>query len=312
MGLWYAFHDFQFDTLLGYIHETDIKYILFSVILMLGSIVIRAYRWKLILLPIGQFSLKHLFSSTMIGYFGNGILPFRLGELLRAYALSKKDPINASAVFGSIVLERLLDLLSLTALMIFLAFFSPLMAWNRGIFIGFILLTTFGFFIVLWIGKSHSAIHDHIIQWQIFKSSSAQKILIQIQNVLNGLISIRKSKHVLELILLSLVLWIIYYYGVQLVLTAMDIQLDWVAAGIILIATTLAIAIPSSPGYVGTYHAAAVYVMVNIYNVNMSLSQAFAVLIHAVGFIPTVVIGFYYFLESSIHLNAINKEKIVG
>jgi len=74
---------------------------------------------------------------------------------------------------------------------------------------------------------------------------------------------------------------------------------------VILIATTLAISIPSAPGFVGTYHAAAVYVLINFFNKGLAESQAFSVIIHAIGFIPLVCIGFIFFIQSSIHFSEI-------
>jgi uncharacterized membrane protein YbhN (UPF0104 family) len=123
-------------------------------------------------------------------------------------------------------------------------------------------------------------------------------------------VSIRKTKHSFQLVILTLVLWILYYICTALVVIATGIEISWVAAGIVLIATTLAISIPAAPGYVGTYHAAAVYVLVNIFNAGLTESQAFAVLIHAVGFIPLVLIGFVYFLRSSIHFRDVKIEEI--
>ena len=54
----------------------------------------------------------------MIGYFGNAVFPFRMGELLRAFALSKDTKIETSTAFGSILLERIIDMLGLVFTMI--------------------------------------------------------------------------------------------------------------------------------------------------------------------------------------------------
>ena len=107
-------------------------------------------------------------------------------------------------------------------------------------------------------------------------------------------------------------LWVLYYICIILVVFATGLKITWVAVGIVLIATTMAITVPSAPGYVGTYHAAAVYVLVNIFGAGLTESQAFAVLIHAIGFIPLVFIGFGYFLSSSIHISDVKPEEIIA
>ena len=176
--------------------------------------------------------------------------------------------------------------------------------------IGLVALTVGGLGIIIWLGRSHSNFHERVVHWKIFEKSSGQKLLNSIQNIFKGLTSIGRTKHSGQLFLSTLALWVLIYASIILVVLATGININWVAVGIILIATSLAITVPSAPGYVGTYHAAAVYVLVNIYNVGLAESQAFAVLIHAIGFIPLVVIGFFYFLRSSIHISDLKTEEI--
>lgn len=310
IGLLYAFRELNFNELIENLSQTHMPYVFLSMIIMVASVALRAYRWQLMLIPIQLISFKPLFGSTMIGYFGNGVLPFRLGEILRAYAISKKNTITASSAFGTIILERLLDLMGLVVIMIFFAFFSPLMEWSGSVLIGLSVMTFIGLVFIIWLGKSHSNLHEKVVHWKIFEKSSGKKLLSIIQNVINGLVSIRKTKHSFQLVILTLVLWILYYICTVLVVIAAGIDISWVAAGIVLIATTLAISVPSAPGYVGTYHAATVYVLVNIFHAGLSESQAFAVLIHAVGFIPLVLIGFVCFLRSSIHFKDVKTKNI--
>ena len=311
-GLWYAFREMNFNELIEYLSQTNLSYILLAMLIMVASVALRAYRWQLMLKPIQIFTFNPLFGSTMIGYFGNGVLPFRLGELLRAYAISRSNMITASVAFGTIILERILDLMGLAAMMIFFAFFSPLMEWSGKILIGLVVFTIGGLVFIIWLGKSHSNFHDKFVHWKLFQTSTGQKLLGNIQNVFTGLTSIVKTKHSVQLVFLTLMLWVLYYICIILVVFATGLKITWVAVGIVLIATTMAITVPSAPGYVGTYHAAAVYVLVNIFGVGLTESQAFAVLIHAIGFIPLVFIGFGYFLSSSIHISDVKTEEIIA
>jgi len=304
-GLWYAFREMNFNELIEYLSQTNLSYILLAMLIMVASVALRAYRWQLMLKPIQIFTFNPLF-------FGNGVLPFRLGELLRAYAISRTNNITASVAFGTIILERILDLMGLAAMMIFFAFFSPLMEWSGKILIGLVVFTIGGLVFIIWLGKSHSNFHDKFVHWKLFQTSTGQKLLGNIQNVFTGLTSIVKTKHSVQLVFLTLMLWVLYYICIILVVFATGLKITWVAVGIVLIATTMAITVPSAPGYVGTYHAAAVYVLVNIFGAGLTESQAFAVLIHAIGFIPLVFIGFGYFLSSSIHISDVKPEEIIA
>ena len=311
-GLWYAFREMNFNELIEYLSQTNLSYILLAMLIMVASVALRAYRWQLILKPIQIFTLNPLFGSIMIGNFGNGVLPLRLGELLRAYAISRSNMITASVAFGTIIMEHILDLMAVIAMMIFFAFFSPLMEWNGKILIGLVVFMIGGLVFIIWLGKSHSNFRDKFVHWKLFQTSTGQKLLGNIQNVFIGLTSIVKTKHSVQLVFLTLMLWVLYYICIILVVFATGLKITWVAVGIVLIATTMAITVPSAPGYVGTYHAAAVYVLVNIFGIGLTESQAFAVLIHAIGFIPLVFIGFGYFLSSSIHISDVKTDEIIA
>ena len=89
--------------------------------ILLMSCYIRAIRWKILIEPFGSISINKSLSATMIGYFGNGVLVFRLGELLKAYSISRNSQIKTTNLIGTVILERSLDLL-----MVFLIFLLSL------------------------------------------------------------------------------------------------------------------------------------------------------------------------------------------
>src|SRR3990172_8923543 len=83
--------------------------------LFAGSVlshIIRAWRWKYLLFPVKEnISLRNAFSVTMIGYLINNVVP-RLGEFVRPYAMAKLEGVSKSATMGTIILERILDLVT--------------------------------------------------------------------------------------------------------------------------------------------------------------------------------------------------------
>ncbi len=86
---------------------------LWFVALFVGSALshlIRAWRWKYLLQPIKKdISLRNAFSVTMIGYLINNVVP-RLGEFVRPYAMKKLEGVSKSATMGTIILERIQDI----------------------------------------------------------------------------------------------------------------------------------------------------------------------------------------------------------
>ena len=92
-GLFYAFRSFDWPAFISAFKQINIWYIAIAVALQLGAIWLRAVRWKWLLEPFEFISVKTLYEGTMIGYFGNTVLPFRMGELLRAYVVSNKSSV---------------------------------------------------------------------------------------------------------------------------------------------------------------------------------------------------------------------------
>ena len=307
-GLYYAFKGMDFSKLLNAFSDVEYGWVAAAMALMVFCVVIRAERWRLILIPFEEIKLHPLFGSTMIGYFGNGVLPFRLGEVLRAYSITTYSGLSPSASFGTIVLERILDMLGLVVL---IAFFAPtiksdILSTNLLLGVGGFSLVIFA--AVLWLGKSHSQLHDRVMHWNMFQSSLGKRILSALKNVINGMTALKDTNHTWLILFHTALLWALYLLSVWMVVQSTNIDLSWSAMGIILISTTLAITIPSAPGYVGTYHAAAVYVLTAVYTVGLTEAQAFAVIIHAIGFLPLLVIGAIYFLRGSIRFKDVRNQ----
>src|SRR5687767_189728 len=87
--------------------------------------VLRAWRWQSLLAPIGPTRFSVALRTTIIGFAASAILPARAGEVLRPYLLARREHLNATAAFATIIIERLIDLA--TVLVLFGAFilFTP-------------------------------------------------------------------------------------------------------------------------------------------------------------------------------------------
>jgi len=291
--------------------QVHMSYILLSTVLMIYSVVIRARRWKLILEPIEEIPVRALFSATMIGYFGNSVLPFRMGEILRAYSVGKQFTLSSSSTLGTIILERVLDMLGLIFLIVIFLILSPINEWLGEILYGVIFITLVAFVFVFWLGKTKVKWQPFLLRFRILDNRFGRRLINIVYNLINGITALKNTSHALKITFYTLYLWFIYYVYMLGVVTAIGINLDWIGIGIILITTSLSISIPAAPGYIGTYHAVAVYVLTNIFSVGLTEAQAFAIIVHAVGYIPFVVLGSYYFLRSSIHLSDVKADTLL-
>ena len=128
------------------------------------------------------------------------------------------------------------------------------------------------------------------------------KFITILFNVLNGFNQLGKSRNKSLLSFYTIYLWIIYFACIYLVILAVGVNLNWQHAGLLLIATTLSISVPAAPGYVGTYHAVVIYMMVSVFDMNLAIAQSLAIILHAVGLIPFVIVGAWFFAKSSVQL----------
>ncbi len=299
VGLVYAFRQFNWTEFINLMQGVNYWYLFGAVVLQLTSVWVRALRWKWLLAPIKNIPTKLLFDATMIGYFGNNVLPLRMGELLRAYVVSNNTSISTSKVIGTLIVDRILDFLAVIILAIFFLFFSDLIDIPRWIVIFSIILVLALFMAILIIGNKNPNWESIKKQKKIFQSKVGSRLYDIITNIISGLSVLNKASNKIGIYSFIVILWSMYYISFLLIFKGVNLELSIMDAGVLYVLLTLSISIPAAPGYIGTYHATCVAVLTNIYNISLNASQTFAVLSHAVIFIPFVIIGAIFFLKNS-------------
>ena len=269
-----------------------------------AAIVVRAWRWQLLLAPIERIGTGPLFSATMIGYFGNGVLPLRLGELMRAVAIGRRGGrVDVSTALGSIAVERLLDVASALAVAALVVPFSGGFGGGVAAWSGAAALVIGAFGGLLW--ASRSAWVRRLVSR--VESGGAGKLRELAGSFLRGLLILGEGPKLLPIGLATAVIWILYAASVWIAARAAGIPLSWFDSGLVLLATTVAVSVPAAPGYVGTYHAAIVLVTADVLGHPTAQAQAFAILSHASSWLPTVAIGALCLLRSSIKLGEVSR-----
>ena len=287
-GIYWAFKDFQFLDFKESIHQVDLLYLVLATLFLWGSVWLRGLRWKWLFKQNDSPTISSLYRAELIGYFGNNVLPLRLGELLRSYIISNECSLSKSFVFGTVLLERLMDTLVLASFALLLLLTYPLEEAIRGYIMwgGIISFVVIAIFLIVL---------NHI---QIFQTEN--KILTIIKKVLDGLSSIRKEM-VIPVIISSLLIWCIYLLDVYLMQKAFQFNLSWSQTLTVLVISSLALSIPSAPGMIGTFHAAVKYTMVDLFAFSANDGNSFAILMHAYGYILFTSLGAYYFMKSQFH-----------
>jgi len=287
-GIYWAFKDFHFLDFIESILQVNIIYLILATFFLWISVWLRGLRWKWLFKENASPTITSLYRGELIGYFGNNVLPLRLGELLRSYIVGKENSLSKSFVFGTVVLERLMDILALASFALLLLLTYPL----EGTVKGYVMWGGIISFIVIAV---FLIIVNHI---QVFQTEN--KMFIIIKKILDGLSSIRKEM-VIPVIISSFIIWCIYLLDVYLLQRAFQFNLSWPQILTVLVISSLALSIPSAPGMIGTFHAAVKYTMVDLFAYSANEGNSFAILMHAYGYILFTSLGAYYFMKSQFH-----------
>lgn len=281
---------------------------LFAFVVLLGAF-IRSLRWRYMILSFkDDVQLKNLFNATIVGYGMNVIFP-RFGEVARALYLGSSEKISRSSALGTIIVERVIDL-------IFLIFSVVLSLWIFGdelsskypwiynsIYLGLLVLIVsivILFLIIKFQNKIIELIERIFNQFNFHLFNRATEIT---SKVIDGFDSIKTRKNYLLIFLLSPFLWFTYAFGSYIALLSLNMQLikpvDLSSGLIIMSITTFGIMVPI-PGSTGSYHAFCKSVLTMILGFNVKISLAYAVLTHLISNLLMFLIALLIFLKRGI------------
>jgi uncharacterized protein (TIRG00374 family) len=256
---------------------------------------LRALRWRYLMDPIKSVDVASLFSALLIGYMANILMPAHLGEFLRAYVLGKKRAVSASSTFATIVVERIIDVFALLLLMVFAILLYPFPDWINAA--GYAMLAgTVALFVCLLLLKKYFAFFERLLDlvFRPLPKGLKERLKRGIKSFVLGIVPLRRGRDYVVVGVLSVVIWACYGFIIHLVLHAFDFvsvyHLPWSTSLIVLVVTTIGVVVPSSPGYVGTYHWLC-QVSLAMFGVPGGPAFSFAILVHGVSFLPVLIAG---------------------
>ena len=297
-GIYIAFLDTNIENLFNEFKNVNYLGLIISTLLLIFSCLIRAYRWQILINPLENISINKIFSSTMIGYFGNGLLAFRLGELLKAYSVSKNSKIDTAQAFGTVIIERFLDLLMVLLLFIVVIPWFPFD--NKAIKLG---IMTFGIATLVISIALFLFLKINLLSFNSFNKDSNSKILNFffkiVKNIYNSFKIMQNTDNKLKLIFYSLFLWSIYILITKIILISCDIELNSPETIILFIIGSLSLGIPALPGSAGTYDASVKYGLMAIFLIESNKALTYAIISHAISYFPLVIIGAFYFFRNT-------------
>lgn len=294
-----GFH-LDWKTLFIEFKKVNFLYLPLIALVIAASYFIRALRWKLLLPEGDKFSLKELYSATAIGLMASMIIPFRAGEFVRPWLLSKKGKTNFSAALASIIVERIFDILGVFALLgLFLTQLEtiPPIVKLGAQALSLIALTLTVAIITAYLKQDLIIDLGYKLSDLLFgkiSPSLAEKVKELGKEFVLGLQTISSLSKLLMVLIWSALLWGGYSLAYQAGVWAMgESPTLWVGVGLNVI-IALAVAAPSAPGFVGTYQLGAVVALSGVYKFSEEFATAFSLIMHTMELLVIVLIGYFF------------------
>ncbi len=273
------------------------------VILMFIAHGSRAARWQMLLEPLGyKPSFMNVNNAIWLGYFANNLVP-RLGEVTRCSQLYKSDNIPVDKSLGTVVTDRIFDVVTLFILLIvhFIIDFDKLWAFvnqqlsqNQGNGGGNSTLLYVILGIVILIG-----VISFIFRKSILEIALIQTVIEKLKGLLDGLLSIRHLKNPKLFLFYSVMIWLMYWAMGYVLFFAIPkfANLPPIAGLTFLVSGALAMILPS-PGGAGTVTAIVSPVLVTMYGLSKDDAGTLATFVQSSQMLVTLVVGAVIFLIS--------------
>jgi len=308
VSIYFTVDGIDFGKLYSAILDIDYFWVIAPLPIVVLSHLMRAIRWKLLLSPFHKAnSILNLFSATMVGYLFNNVSP-RGGELVRPYIYSKREGISYSSTFATILVERILDLITLGVLI------AIVLTWNSEqvlkafpndtdpmklvIISGLIL---FVMFLSLY-PPTIKLFLDKIIK--PFSDKLYVKLADLFDKFRQGFAIIKRPSKYARIAVESIFIWVLYALPLYLLFFAFGFEntysLGIEDALLLVIVSGIGVTIAPTPGAIGVYHYLVTTALVQLYGIDSETGLAFATVAHAASKLMELLLGGMFFIRENI------------
>jgi uncharacterized protein (TIRG00374 family) len=272
----------------------------------------RAWRWHYLLRPIKSIPTSSMFPVTCIGYMGNNIYPARAGEVLRAVILKRKEEVAISASLATIIVERIFDgvvmlafvFFNLTQLATLAKVVIPLWKWQITIqdLAVWGSVAFFSALVLFLLAAMFPRITISIGQWfidRLLPLRVRQQTSSIMHRFLDGLASLRSPANVLMVFVTSVIIWLLETTKYWLVMHAFSFNASFFTLMLMNGVVNLATTIPAAPGYLGTFDAPGIAILVAA-GIPWAVASGYTFVLHFALWFPITALGAWYLTREGI------------
>lgn len=290
IALWLSFRKVDMGSVAEAFERVQILPLALTLITSCLGFCLMAVRSQLLFKSLG-LNFITLLKAHFVGYIGNTLVPFRLGELLRLDYLARISGRPHASFIGGVVVERLLDLgfviLCFTASI-------PLTTGAISQTTGIVLLSfvvMIGLLLFIIGGKRPQTMRRVMAGIaSLFGARILRRLDPHLDALVVGLEGLSSIGNVIAVCMVTITRWGCTFIAIRLWLWAFDVTLEWYAPIVLFASLAFGTALPSASAFIGTYHYA-LSAGLSLLGVGPSLALSIAIVAHAVSTIPYMVIG---------------------
>ncbi len=278
----------------------------------------RAIRWRSLISSPKRLGTGSLFSATMIGFMANNVLPFRLGEFVRPWALARREGLSKTTLLATVVVERAIDMLTLLIILgVALAVYplrgdteaGRMVQAGAGVLLALSLALT-AFVIAL---ERQPRFAHAVIGWStgMLPPSPRRRVVRALDHFLEGLGLFRDLPRLTGVMLLSLAMFLTFSLALSVSMWSMGIHLAWYGGLLMLVITAIGIMVPAAPGYIGTLNLACVAGLA-LFHIGRDVAVPFSWFYFASQWIPITVVGLYCLNREGLSLRSLGEASTGG
>jgi uncharacterized protein (TIRG00374 family) len=291
--------------------QADVGLLVVGVGVTLMVYALRAFRWQYLLAPIGPTHFSTAFQATVIGFAANFLLPARPGEVLRPYLLAKRENLPPTAAFATIILERLLDLVTVLLLFgVFVLSVDPASlsgdpAMYAKVKTGGLLAagaSVAGVLVFYFLAGHPETLGAWALKIErILPAKLARGVASLVESFAQGLVVMRRPAHLLGSLALSFPLWLSIALGIWVTSRAFHMTFGYIGSFLVTTLLVVGVAVPT-PGQVGGFHTAYKIAVVTFFGAPETTAVGAAIVLHAISFVPVTLLGLFFMFREGLSL----------
>ena len=303
----WALWDVDFHHVAQALARSNLGLLLLSAVVATLAVPLRAMRWQVILSPIVRRPpFGPLWRSTAIGVMVNNVVPARAGEIARAFAVTRELPaIPFSASLASLAVDRVFDAVAILALML-LATLDPAFPANESIgrWAGFGIVAVAGLLAALYVVVFFPRLLVDLVG--ALARRAVPRLEYRVRGMLlafaSGLGVLRHPGRFAAVLAWTVLHWLVNALAFWIGFVALDVDVPASAALFLQGVIGFGVAVPSAPGFLGTFEASA-KIGLAVYGVSAETAVTWALGYHILSFIPITLIGAWYFSRLRLHFS---------